>query len=241
MTGSGRSPAALRGVSGVEGGAGSTCQPVDTEPVDTEPVVVAAFDFDGTLTRSDTVVDFLYRACGRRRVVTALGRALAAERTTGRQSRRASARRDRIKERVSLDLLSGRPAAELQAIGAAFAADIQRSRLRPHMVARLEGHKTAGHSVVVVSASYSFYLKPLGEALGLDAVLCTTVEVDGDGICTGRLEGGNCRGAEKVARLEAWADGRPFELHAYGDSAGDAELLSSADVATWVKRSRKAR
>ena len=205
------------------------------------PEIVAAFDFDGTLTRRDTVVDFLVRACGRRRVAAAVGKALASERSVDRQLRRATSHRDRIKERLSLELLGGRSAAELEEIGAELAKEIQKTRLRPHMRGRLEGHRAAGHFVVIVSASYSFYLDPLGEALGVDAVLCTKVEVDRAGICTGRLEGGNCRGPVKVARLQAWAGSRPHELHAYGDSPGDAELLASAAVATWVKRSRNVR
>lgn len=203
--------------------------------------VVAAFDFDGTLTRTDTVVDFLVRACGGRRVAAALVRSLAAERSVDRKARTATSHRDRIKERLSVELLGGRPMAELEEIGAAFAREVHEKRLRPHMLGRLQGHKAAGHSVVIVSASYSFYLDPLGQALGVDAVLCTRVEADRSGVCTGRLVGGNCRGATKVARLQTWAEGRPHELHAYGDSPGDAELLASAAVATWVKRSRKAR
>ena len=51
----------------------------------------------------------------------------------------------------------------------------------------------------------------------------------------------NTRGPEKVARLQRWTDDHfgadaPFELWAYGDSAGDEELLALADHPTWVGR-----
>ena len=56
---------------------------------------------------------------------------------------------------------------------------------------------------------------------------------------TGRMAGPNCRGPEKVARLEEWlaarCDGEPAHVFAYGDSAGDRDLLARADVATRVR------
>jgi phosphoserine phosphatase len=53
--------------------------------------------------------------------------------------------------------------------------------------------------------------------------------------CTGDLEGGNCRGPEKARRLARWLDGSAAHVVAYGDSAGDRELLAAADVGVWVK------
>ena len=82
----------------------------------------------------------------------------------------------------------------------------------------------AGHRVVLVSASFGAYLRPLGRRLATDGVLATELTVDDAGRCTGALLGPNCRGVEKVARLHAWLDehhgGRgAVELWAYGDSA----------------------
>ncbi|MGA1052242.1 MAG: haloacid dehalogenase-like hydrolase, partial [Ilumatobacteraceae bacterium] len=61
----------------------------------------------------------------------------------------------------------------------------------------------------------------------------TRLEIGGDGACTGRLDGPNCRGAEKVRRLTDWleSDGLGLgevTLWAYGDSSGDRELLAAA-------------
>ena len=51
---------------------------------------------------------------------------------------------------------------------------------------------------------------------------------------TGSLVGANCRGAEKERRLREWIDGEgigSYVLYAYGDSAGDDQMLAMADHA----------
>jgi phosphatidylglycerophosphatase C len=120
-----------------------------------------------------------------------------------------------------------------------FAAVVAADRMRHDTLARLEWHREQGHPVVLVSASFEVYLEPLAAHLGADAALGTRVEVGLDGVCTGALSGSNCRGAEKVRRLHAWLDehhgGRSaVELWAYGDSAGDRELLADADRSHWA-------
>jgi phosphatidylglycerophosphatase C len=108
-------------------------------------------------------------------------------------------------------------------------------------VQSLHGHADAGHTVLLVSASFEVYLRPLAELLGAHDVLAVRLEVGDDGILTGRLEGPNCRGPEKVVRLHDWLDrhagGRgAVHLTAYGDSRGDRELLADADESHWFGR-----
>ncbi len=192
---------------------------------------VAAFDFDGTLTKRDCVGSFLLRIGGPVRVVAGfvadpilLGRV-----ATGRGDR------DQLKERVVASTFADRSTTVVAAKGRAFASDIVARRLRPDTLARLRWHQRQGHAVVIVSASFDAYLCPLAELLRVDHVMCTTLESTG-GTLTGRLVGPNCRGPEKARRLLEWHGRRPDELWAYGDSAGDRELLALADHATWVSR-----
>jgi phosphatidylglycerophosphatase C len=89
-----------------------------------------------------------------------------------------------------------------------------------------------------VSASLGVYLRPLGTLLGVHDVLCTEAVLGDDGVYTGEMIGANCRGPEKVRRLQSWLaehDLGDSELWAYGDSAGDRELLAAADQAFLVK------
>jgi phosphatidylglycerophosphatase C len=197
---------------------------------------VAAFDFDGTLARRDTLVPFLRRACGTHRVAAAAG--LAA---LGRSRRE----RDLLKVAVLARLFRGMPAGRLDALGRGYVPTLV-GLLRPEMVERVRWHRDQGHAVVIVSASLGAYLRPLAEHLELDAALAVELVAGADGLLTGEVVGGlNTRGPEKVARLRAWSDQRlgpaaAFELWAYGDSAGDAELLAAADHPTWVGRRAEA-
>ena len=91
-----------------------------------------------------------------------------------------------------------------------------------------------GHEIVIVSASLDVYLEPLAPLLGVDHVLCTKLGVGPDDRLTGRLEGGNVRGPEKIRRVREWLGAGAVELWAYGDSAGDRELLAAADHPVWM-------
>jgi HAD superfamily hydrolase (TIGR01490 family) len=194
--------------------------------------VVAAFDFDGTISHRDTLLPFLVAVRGRWAVAVALLRLAPrlALMATGRADRGAT------KERLVGMLLTGHPAEELRAAGKQHASQLVH-RLRPGAAERIRWHADRGHELVMISASPTVYLEPLAAELGFDAVLATGLEVDRAGRLTGRLEGSNVRGHEKVARLEAWLDGRePAALWAYGDSSGDRELLARADHAFRVGR-----
>lgn len=196
---------------------------------------IAAFDFDGTLTRHDTLLPFLVHACGRRAVADALARVapVAARARTGRGPAHVHPR-DAGKEALVHRLLAGREAAWLTDAGAAFARTLP-GRLRREMVDQLRWHQGQGHEVVLVSASLRAYLEPFAADQGIDHVIAVGFEVDGDGRLTGRLDGPNVRGPEKAVRLRAWlGPDEPGWLWAYGNSSGDAELLAMADTPVWV-------
>ena len=133
-------------------------------------------------------------------------------------------------------LLTGRSATDVAAAGEAYADRLWTAqRFRPEMLDRLAWHRAEGHRIVIVSASLDSYLGPLAPRLGVDHVISCSLAA-ADGVLTGTLVGGNVRGAEKVRRLESWLGDAPVELWAYGDSAGDDELLAFADHPTRIAR-----
>jgi len=195
---------------------------------------VAAFDFDGTLTRGGSVVPFLISVRGLLPVLQAL---LVCSPKLLRASIFGGPAADDAKESVFVRVVSGVPATQADRAGARFAQQHLRRRLRPEVRDRLEWHRRQGHQVVIVSASPECYVRPAGQSLGTDDVLATRLAVDASGNLTGRYDGKNCRGAEKYARLVAWlrdhvASGPGISqptLWAYGNSRSDLRLLEAAD------------
>jgi phosphatidylglycerophosphatase C len=209
---------------------------VTTTPDETRRPSVAAFDVDGTLTTADCVVPFLRRTVGTPTLVRRMLR-------TPVGLTRAGVRRDRdaLKAASAAATFRGLPIELVEADARLFAREVHDRRLRREVVESLRSHADAGHTVLLVSASFEVYLRPLAELLGAHDVLAVRLEVGEGGILTGRLEGPNCRGPEKVVRLHDWLDrhagGRAaVHLTAYGDSRGDRELLADADEAHWLGR-----
>ena len=194
-------------------------------------MVVAAFDVDGTLTIRDCVRPFLERVGGRRRLLGSLiRRPLATVIAAARRDR------DRFKEIIVGGSLRGKRVADVEVLGEQFAQYVLVNWLRPDTLRRLRWHQQAGHRTVIVSASLAAYLRPLAQRLGVDDVLCTDSIRSGDRYGD-RLDGPNCRAAEKRRRFDLWLEERRWvhaEVWAYGDSAGDRELLARADHAVWV-------
>ncbi len=216
--------------------------------------VVAAFDFDGTLTGGGSVWRFLSAMRGRRAVAAAVAtlapRLVAAALLGGDHA-------DRAKEALFTRVLGGLALADVERDAAAFGSEHLRRRGRQDMLQRLAWHQRQGHRTVIVSASPALYLHAVAQELGVDAVVATRLAVGVDGLLTGCYDGRNCRGAEKIGRLRhymaasalrdgdgaaaapttegggasdaAATDAEPF-LWAYGNSAGDRQLLAAADI-----------
>lgn len=197
---------------------------------------IAAFDFDGTLTRRDTLLPFLVWSCGARRVAQAVAVAApGAARARVSRLEQELHHRDVTKVALVRQLFGGREASWLAERGEEFAHTLD-ARLRPSMVDRLDWHRGRGHELVIVSASLAAYLKPFAARQGVDHVIAVEPAVGDDGRLTGELAHPNVRGAEKERRLRRWfGDAVPVELWAYGNSSGDRELLAMADHATWIR------
>lgn len=192
---------------------------------------LAAFDFDGTLTRRDTLVPFLISACGAGSVMGAA--AMTAPRTVRARFSGSSEPihpRDAAKEAVLHRLLAGRGADWLSDRGRVFSTTLS-ARLRPETVDQLRWHQDHGDLIAIVSASLLAYLQPFGAEHGIDHVIAVEMDTGPGGVLTGRLAGPNVRGPEKRVRLQRWLDDNPqiTEVWAYGNSSGDTDLLAMAD------------
>lgn len=198
--------------------------------------VVAAFDFDGTLSHRDNFVPFLVRVAG----TAATARAFATGAVRLARAGTTPWSRNAMKAELLEQLVGGRDVADLEATARVFAADVIARHLRSEAIERADWHRAQGHRLVIVSASLALYLRPIAEHLRFDTVLATELETGDDGRLTGRMRGENVRGPEKARRLDEWiaqeyAATSPF-VWAYGDSTGDKELWARADRAVRLGR-----
>jgi phosphatidylglycerophosphatase C len=199
---------------------------------DLRPAGVAAFDFDGTLVSRDSFGRFLSHLLGPGRFARTLacsGPAMSAS------YRRAG--RDGAKAALLARTLAGIPVQDVVSAGEEFGGRLA-SEIRPEMSDLMYWHDSQGHERILVSASLAVYLEPLGRATGFSQVIATRLEADDDGRLTGRLDGTNVRAAEKALRLQQVIH-PDAEIWAYGDSAGDVELLAMAHHPVWVGRRRR--
>ena len=195
--------------------------------------VVAAFDFDGTLTNKDTLIAFICFTHGRRRLFMGFLRHapwLLLMKIGLYPNWKA-------KEKVFSYFYKGTAYEQFAQWGQEF-ADVAETMLNKKTVGTLKRHLSEGHKVCVVTASIDEWVRPVCRRLGVGTVLATRIEVSVSGRLTGRLlssrpddEGKNCYGSQKVVQLlEAFPHRQSYRLYAYGDSRGDDELLSLADV-----------
>ncbi|MGH9078481.1 MAG: HAD-IB family hydrolase [Acidimicrobiales bacterium] len=193
---------------------------------------IAAFDFDGTITKRDTMLLFFTAVRSRQAVARAFLR--HSPRLLG--ALRGGTARDRAKRLVCGDILGGLRSGEAEAAARRTAHLVQRSLIRADTAARIRWHQQEGHRVIVVSASFEAYVELVADSLGVREVIGTRWEVDDTGVLTGRLVGQNVRGAAKVDLLAGLLGDR-FRLdHAYGNSGGDAAMLARAEHPVWVGR-----
>ena len=139
---------------------------------------VAAFDFDGTLARQDTLVPFLRQACGTRRVVAATARAALAARS-----------RDTLKVAAVGHLFRGRTADELDELGRAYVPTLivgaAPRAARPAALA--PGRGPRGRHRVGVARAPTCGRSPT--QLDLDDALAVELVVGADGVLTGAVVG----------------------------------------------------
>lgn len=186
---------------------------------------VYVFDFDGTLTRRDTLLAFICHARGAAALLWGLLRHgwMLVRMKLGHYPN------GRAKERLFAYFFRGMPLEAFDDCCRHFC--LQGTHLlRPQGMATLRQAVGQGARVYVVSASIDRWVAPFFQSVAGVTVVGTQVEVQ-DGRLTGRFATPNCYGGEKVRRLQAVLPLPRTDCHiiAYGDSRGDNELFAYAD------------
>lgn len=181
------------------------------------------FDFDGTLTRRDSMLVFVQYYHGAFRFwlgMIYLSPVLVLYKIGVIPNWKA--------KEILLGHFFGRtPFEKFQSACDRFASERLPGLIRDEALSTLEGFRSSGFPIVVVSASPENWLNAWGEAHNL-TIIGTRLQVY-NGHITGKIDGGNCYGPEKVNRLRQQFDLNDFsEIIVFGDSRGDKELFELA-------------
>lgn len=180
---------------------------------------IAFFDLDGTITRGDTLLRFLVYDKGIVAVAVAFFK-LIPPLIAGRSS-------SNLKEALIGYLYKGRAEADLKQKGIAFCSEVLPDMVMKDALDRIAWHKANGHEISVVTASSKLWLEPWCFSLGIN-IIATNYEVV-NGKLTGKFEGKNCKGPEKVNRIKQVYDLKAYdEIYAYGNSKADEDMLGIA-------------
>lgn len=185
---------------------------------------VVAFDFDGTLTTHDSYTAFLKWRAGP--LGYALGLVKLAPAALAYLGHR---NRGRIKAAATRVFLAGVTRERLETDARAFAELMAPRMLRPDAVRTWRRWSQRNAKLVIVTASPEIIVAPFARGLGADMLIGTELSFDARDRVTGAFATPNCRGPEKVRRLQA-VFGEEVRLRAaYGDTSGDTEMLAIAE------------
>ena len=187
---------------------------------------IYAFDFDGTLTTKDTLLEFIRFAKGSAQMFRGFllfSPLLLLMKLHLYPNWKA-------KQQVFSYFFKGMNIDDFNALCTHF-AEQNKHLLRPAGIEKVrQAIEEEQATVLIISASIDNWVRPFFDEIDKKIqVLGTQIETNG-GRLTGQFTTKNCYGQEKVNRLTALYPHREaYELIAFGDSRGDKELLDFAD------------
>ena len=194
--------------------------------------ILALFDFDGTITRHDTLPMFIHHVVGWGGYLYAMLSTLPAMIILACNGWKSCWGIDAgsTKARLLRRCFIGKTPSQVQGLCKEFVAKVD-AVLAPHVMQQLQHHLSEGHQVVIVSASVDVWVRAWAEQHGVTQVIATQLHKDESGRYTGQFDGENCNGKEKVNRIAALYDRNDYYIIAYGNSSGDYPMFDHAHEA----------
>jgi phosphatidylglycerophosphatase C len=185
---------------------------------------LALFDFDGTITYKDSFLEFIKFYKGHFSYIIGLIVFLPVLFLV----RAGFIKNSRAKESVLTYFFKNEPVKQFGFKCSEFSTKIIPNLVKSNALQAISGHLAKGDRVIVISASFEEWLLDWCKSMNLE-LIGSKIEVR-DGVVTGKIDGKNCYGAEKVNRLKQYLDISQFsEIYMYGDSKGDQQLLELAN------------
>ena len=184
---------------------------------------IAFFDFDGTITKKDTLIEFIKYSVGSKNYY--LG--IFANLPMLLRFKLKLLANDEAKQRLLTYFFSNWSEDKFKTTAYNYSKNEIDKIVKKSALEKIDWHKKNGDKVVVVSASLESWLKPWCEKNNLD-LICTKMKFD-EGKVSGRFLGKNCHGQEKANKIKENFDLKKYDkIYAYGDSSGDKQMLALA-------------
>jgi len=189
---------------------------------------LALFDFDGTITTKDTLIEFIKYARGLSSyyIGMVILSPMLLKYSLGILPNHIA------KERMIAYFFRGYSESDFKDIASRYAKNQIDKIIRPEAIEKIKWHQTRGDRVVIVSASIKCWIEGWSDRYGIELLSTQLKFVDGKFI--GKFETKNCYGVEKVNRIKDRYNLGNFDyIYAYGDSSGDKEMLSLANESSY--------
>ncbi|MGN6292498.1 MAG: HAD family hydrolase [Chitinophagaceae bacterium] len=184
---------------------------------------IAFFDFDGTITTKDTLLEFIKYSGGA--LPFYAGFLLKSPYLIAYKLKLIS--NQTAKEKVLAYFFRGMAVDEFQLKCDRFANEIIPGLLRQGALGEIRELQQKGIDVVIVSASPENWIRQWASSINA-SLIATRLELK-NGQLTGNILDKNCHGEEKVRRIREIYPLSEYEnIYAYGDSSGDKPMLSLA-------------
>lgn len=186
---------------------------------------IAFFDFDGTITTKDTLLEFIKFSKGK--VNFYLGFLLYSPFLVAYKLKIVS--NQKAKEKVLAFFFKKTSVEQFEKTCEDFASNILPSLIRPKALTEIKKLQNLGVTVVVVSASPKNWISPWTNIINAE-LIATRLEIKNEQL-TGKLFEKNCHGNEKVRRIrENYTLSNYDKVYAYGDTTGDKPMLQLATI-----------
>jgi phosphatidylglycerophosphatase C len=182
---------------------------------------IAFFDFDGTITTKDTLLELIKYQKGS--FLFYIGFLINAPFLIAYKLK--IIRNSTAKQKVLKFFFNKTPLSLFQLKCDEFAANELPLLIRPKALLEIKKLQSLGADVIIVSASAKNWLMKWADEIEVK-LIATELEIKNEKL-TGNINGENCHGEEKVCRIKAAYDLSQYdEIYCYGDSSGDKPMLA---------------
>lgn len=181
------------------------------------------FDFDGTLTKEDTMFSFLRFYNKKKFLVN-----FAKHTPLFILLKLKLANAEKVKKSFIASILKGESEEKINQKANLFFEKNYPKIIRPTAISFIQNIDREKVDCYLVTASLDIWVRPFAEKFGFK-LIATKAKFE-NGLYTGHFLTKNCNGKEKVHRITQAIEGLKFDKTlAFGDTSGDQEMLNWAD------------